>query len=91
MTLRTSMSAPPYACAGGNCRVFICSFVKPRRQDKWVAHPTGGDVILYHRTIAAAQILAEGFRDGVGTYLTDRVWHGVRLADRLYDNTYQLA
>jgi hypothetical protein len=35
-------------------------------------------MILYHRTSAAnaAQILRNGFRDGVGHYLTDQEWVG---------------
>jgi hypothetical protein len=34
---------------------------------------------LYHRTSrrAARQILAKGFRDGVGTYLTRNIYRGV--------------
>jgi hypothetical protein len=31
----------------------------------------------YHRTANAQAILADGFRDGEGTYLTDRLWRGV--------------
>jgi hypothetical protein len=40
-------------------------------------------MILYHRTSAASAetILSEGFRDGVGTYLTNREWTGVWLSD----------
>jgi hypothetical protein len=40
-------------------------------------------MILYHRTDreAAAAILAEGFRDGPGSYLTDRMFRGVWLTD----------
>jgi hypothetical protein len=40
-------------------------------------------MILYHRTTAAnaEQILRDGFRDGVGSYLTDRNWSGVWLSD----------
>lgn len=36
-------------------------------------------MILYHRTTAASaeQILHDGFRDGVGTYLTDSEFSGV--------------
>jgi hypothetical protein len=38
---------------------------------------------LYHRTSAAVAktILREGFRDGIGTYLTDRGWKGVWLSN----------
>jgi hypothetical protein len=42
-------------------------------------------MLLYHTTYAAKAILAEGFRDGEGTYLTDQVWRGVWLADRPLD------
>ena len=42
-------------------------------------------MILYHRTNASSQILAEGFRDGAGTYMTDREWRGVWLSDRVLD------
>jgi hypothetical protein len=40
-------------------------------------------VRLFHRTTAGAArcILAEGFRDGVGTYLTQREWRGVWLSE----------
>jgi hypothetical protein len=40
-------------------------------------------VILYHRTNreSAESILYDGFKDGVGTYLTDRVWRGVWLSN----------
>jgi len=44
-----------------------------------------GSVIVYHRTNAASQILDDGFRDGSGRYLTDRVWRGVWLSDRPLD------
>jgi hypothetical protein len=40
---------------------------------------------LYHRTDAAAAIIRDGFRDGVGNYLTDRLWSGVWLADEPLD------
>jgi hypothetical protein len=42
---------------------------------------------LYHRTSAAVAgtILREGFRDGVGTYLTDREWTGVWLSNMPLD------
>ncbi len=36
---------------------------------------------VYHRTFAASAILANGFRDGKGTYLTDRTWVGVWLSN----------
>lgn len=45
--------------------------------------------IFYHRTTqkAAAAILADGFRDGRGTYMTDRMFAGVWLSDTpLEDN-----
>jgi hypothetical protein len=44
-------------------------------------------MILYHRTNrkAAESILCDGFMDGEGTYLTDRVWRGVWLSDRPLD------
>jgi hypothetical protein len=44
-------------------------------------------IILYHRTSAAnaAQILRDGFRDGVGCYLTDQEWTGVWLSNRPLD------
>jgi hypothetical protein len=35
---------------------------------------------LFHRTSAAAAILRDGFRDGVGSYLTDRKHSGVWLS-----------
>ena len=44
-------------------------------------------MILYHRTTekAAASILAEGFKDGDGTYLTSQRWSGVWLSDQPLD------
>jgi len=36
---------------------------------------------LFHRTHHAAAILREGFRDGEGSYLTDRTLRGVWLSD----------
>ncbi len=43
-------------------------------------------MILYHRTYEAKAILAQGFRDGKGTYVTDdREFQGVWLADRPLD------
>ena len=44
-------------------------------------------MLLYHRTDARDAILAEGFRDAEGDYLTDRLHGGVWLSDRiLYAN-----
>lgn len=40
---------------------------------------------LYHRTPAADAILAEGFRDGFGLYLTAQLWSGVWLSDKPLD------
>jgi hypothetical protein len=42
---------------------------------------------LYHRTNAAnaEAILRDGFRDSVGTYLTDQEWTGVWVSDRPFD------
>ena len=40
---------------------------------------------LFHTTYAADAILTEGFRDGLGTYLTDQIYYGVWLADRTVD------
>jgi hypothetical protein len=44
-------------------------------------------MIYYHRTTpdAARAILANGFRDGSGTYMTDREWTGVWISDRPLD------
>jgi hypothetical protein len=42
-------------------------------------------MILYHRTGAAHQILANGFRDGEGTYLTSVVHRGVWLSNMPLD------
>ncbi len=36
---------------------------------------------LYHRTDHAKEILAEGFRDGRGKYMTDQEWEGVWLSE----------
>lgn len=33
-------------------------------------------MLLYHRTEAAAAILVSGFREGVGSYLTDETFKG---------------
>jgi hypothetical protein len=40
-------------------------------------------MILFHRTNAAAahRILSDGFRDGVGAYMTAQEWSGVWLSD----------
>ncbi len=43
-------------------------------------------MLLYHTTFAADAILAEGFRDGEGRYLTDQIHRGVWLADRPLDS-----
>ncbi|HUZ86926.1 MAG TPA: hypothetical protein VNF26_08235 [Candidatus Baltobacterales bacterium] len=42
---------------------------------------------LYHRTtrVAAEAILAGGFKDGTGTYMTTREWTGVWLSARPLD------
>ena len=42
---------------------------------------------VFHRTRtrSAAVILKEGFRDGQGRYLTDRMWSGVWVSDRPLD------
>ena len=42
---------------------------------------------VYHRTIskAAQQILVNGFRDAVGTYMTEDQWRGVWASDRALD------
>jgi len=44
-------------------------------------------ICFYHATTmeAAASILREGFRDGIGHYLTDTEWTGVWLSDRPLD------
>ena len=42
-------------------------------------------MIVYHRTNHADAILSHGFRDGEGTYLTERVWRGVWFSDRPLD------
>ncbi len=42
-------------------------------------------MLLYHTTFAADAILAEGFRDGEGHYLTHQIHRGVWLADRPVD------
>lgn len=36
---------------------------------------------FYHRTSAAEEILAHGFRDATGFYLTTQQWSGVWLSD----------
>lgn len=40
---------------------------------------------FYHTTNHADAILAEGFRDATGPYMTARLWTGVWLADRPVD------
>jgi hypothetical protein len=42
---------------------------------------------LYHRTTEAnaRQIIANGFRDGTGYYLTNRLWSGVWFSDQPLD------
>jgi hypothetical protein len=42
-------------------------------------------MLLYHRTYNADTILAEGFKDGTGYYVTDRLRSGVWLSDRPLD------
>lgn len=44
-------------------------------------------LVLFHRTTAekARRILVEGFRDGRGTFMTDREFEGVWLSDRPID------
>jgi hypothetical protein len=39
-------------------------------------------MLCYHRTAAANEIVAHGFRDGAGYYLTNTIHEGVWLADR---------
>jgi hypothetical protein len=41
---------------------------------------------LYHRTDAKDAILAEGFTDAQGDYLTERLHGGVWLTDRILDS-----
>ena len=43
------------------------------------------DAQVFHTTYASKSILAQGFRDGEGHYLTDRRWRGVWLSDRPLD------
>jgi hypothetical protein len=40
---------------------------------------------LYHRTPAGDAILANGFRDATGHYMTGEFWTGVWVADRPLD------
>ena len=40
---------------------------------------------LYHRTFFSAEILADGFKDGVGNYMTDLEWSGVWFSDVPFD------
>ena len=44
-------------------------------------------MIVYHRTTqeAASSILADGFRDGEGTYLTSEIHRGVWVSDSPLD------
>jgi hypothetical protein len=42
-------------------------------------------MLLYHTTFAAEAILAEGFRDGAGSYGTNQIFPGVWLANRPLD------
>jgi hypothetical protein len=46
---------------------------------------TLGGMRLYHRTDARDAILADGFTDAEGDYLTDRIHGGVWLRDRILD------
>ena len=41
---------------------------------------------LYHKTFAADSILAHGFMDSEGRYMTDTVYRGVWLSDRPLDD-----
>lgn len=43
--------------------------------------PTSERAVLYHRTPAASEILARGFRDAEGTYMLGIVLRGVWLSD----------
>ena len=40
---------------------------------------------LYHKTSAADSILAHGFKDSYGPYLTNQIYGGVWLSDRPLD------
>jgi len=44
-------------------------------------------MLYYHRTSQenAQSILKNGFRDGTGRYLTDRIWKGVWVSNRPLD------
>jgi hypothetical protein len=42
-------------------------------------------VLVYHRTFAADEILATGFRDAEGTFMTPGVHSGVWVSDRPLD------
>jgi hypothetical protein len=48
----------------------------------WIPKPLE-PVILYHTTtqVNAEEILRVGFKDNIGTYMTDREWSGVWLAN----------
>jgi hypothetical protein len=37
---------------------------------------------VFHRTASPEAILASGFQDATGRYMTDREWTGVWLSDR---------
>lgn len=43
-------------------------------------------MVLFHRTSHADEILANGFKDATGYYLTDTLWTGVWFADRPLDS-----
>jgi hypothetical protein len=40
---------------------------------------------VYHRTFHATEIMRDGFKDGIGSYLTDRMWEGVWFSDEPLD------
>ena len=42
-------------------------------------------MIVFHRTFAAEQILADGFQDAEGTYLTVNVYSGAWVGERPLD------
>src|SRR5438093_4209336 len=50
---------------------------------------TGNETLMrvYHRTRGESvrQILADGFRDGEGSYMTEQTWRGVWVSDRPLD------
>jgi hypothetical protein len=53
-----------------------------KKEENW---SRGSVITLWHRTRveAAARISSKGFRDGTGSYLTDREFSGVWLSDEL--------